>query len=1036
MKTIIRTLLIVLALSATVASAGTSSYVSDPFWMPDPLDPGQPAPDPATPPDTVVPGYWWRDTTNQNAIAQHTEDQFTGAVYEPYGTNKLKAFVYAATGGANVTAVVGTTTWLLVGSGGGKAEANAAKIALQTKYPGISSKKLLGVILTGATPEETWGTTYWRNTFRYNPPFPINASAALTAAAAERSAVGTAITAREDNIYGRVNRRVTSSQMYVDTMGWGPDTYLGAGSMKTYEAEIPFYTGPNVLYSEETTLYVDGNIPVTLIPTSDRDAGLIVWLPNQQILIGDAGRYLPDAGSIHQPSVSIPERIAELDRMIGLAPTIFIPQHGLPISGADVAAAALTAQREALQSIYDQALVRINAGDTIDEAAAAVALPADLAANPYNQELVSTISGIVRNLYHDKLGWFGGETHELASTLTPAAKAAALAYALGGTDALTAAARTAELNARDLAGAEQALYLAEVAYEAAPEDFTAKRVYAQALRKNAFMQKSAQIRNYYLVVAQSLGVETIVTDLAKTGDENVALAFSADDFSGHFFGISGASLQTVKVVSLPLAEHGVLSLAGAPVAAGQEIPLAELDGLAFTPAGDWNGETAFTWNGATGGVYAVTGANVTITIMAMNDAPAVSSPLADVAVDEDALSATYDLAAVFTDVDGDPLTYAAESSNPALVAATLDGAILTLDFQAEQNGQATITVSAADATGEETAAWATDDFLVTVNPVNDAPSAAGQTQLVTAGLARTFTLNYRDVETARADLAVTFSGPAHGTLDTSALPLVTYTAPADYIGPDSFTYTVTDRGDPDGCTPAVPGAPCTGALQAQATVSLDVAENSIKGRVYDDANANGSPDEGEGGVAGVTVRLISLSAGSTVELVSAADGTYAFGSLEPGTYQVRQVLLPGYVQTTPDPADIDLIMGQAVGGVDFGVVQSADLGVTMTADVNDKTIIYTLVVTNNWPAEALEAMLLNVRPHGVSYTSIITNRGACQGGQTVTCEFGPLAAGESATVTIQANRTDKNNPIENTATVTASTFDIVLLNNSATVIVQ
>ena len=102
-------------------------------------------------------------------------------------------------------------------------------------------------------------------------------------------------------------------------------------------------------------------------------------------------------------------------------------------------------------------------------------------------------------------------------------------------------------------------------------------------------------------------------------------------------------------------------------------------------------------------------------------------------------------------------------------------------------------------------------------------------------------------------------------------------------------------------------------------------------------------------------------------------------------------------------------MGQALGGVDFGVVYSADLSVTMTADVNDKTIIYTFVVTNNGPAEALDAVLINVRPHGVSYTSIITTRGACQGGNTVTCEFGALPAGESVTVTIQANRTDKNN---------------------------
>ena len=108
----------------------------------------------------------------------------------------------------------------------------------------------------------------------------------------------------------------------------------------------------------------------------------------------------------------------------------------------------------------------------------------------------------------------------------------------------------------------------------------------------------------------------------------------------------------------------------------------------------------------------------------------------------------------------------------------------------------------------------------------------------------------------------------------------------------------------------------------------------------------------------------------------------------------------------------------------------------MTADVNDKTIIYTFVVTNNGPAEALDAALINVRPHGVSYTSVITTRGACQGGNTVTCEFGTLAAGESVTVTIQANRTDKNNAIENTVTVTASTFDIALGNNSATATVQ
>ena len=47
--------------------------------------------------------------------------------------------------------------------------------------------------------------------------------------------------------------------------------------------------------------------------------------------------------------------------------------------------------------------------------------------------------------------------------------------------------------------------------------------------------------------------------------------------------------------------------------------------------------------------------------------------------------------------------------------------------------------------------------------------------------------------------------------------------------------------------------------------ALGGAENSIKGRVYNDANANGSPDEGETGVAGVTVRLTPLDGSPAVE---------------------------------------------------------------------------------------------------------------------------------------------------------------------------
>jgi len=1036
---------------ASVTFHLTNAPAADPnalasYWMADPLDPGQPAPAADTPPETAVPGWWWRDTTHQNALSQHTADQFTGQVIQVYAdpARSLSVWVYSSRVGSNVTVIMTAHNRIVVGCGGGAAEATQARTAFQVGVPGFVTKADQGVILTDSRPDSYWGCKKWN-------PVRIYANSSFEREVADSQAAGVEKARRTAYADGR-------------SLEWGPQGNVGLGWARSYNPTDPALRPPTHSVPDHWSLLGLGDdVYVALRPLSGDDLAVYLppaigdysdpyrtygsysnfpadpesWGPHSGgavLIAGDqAGRYLPDAGSIAANHAGATELWKwDLGYIGQFDAQRLVMEHGLPIMGPEAVYAALTAQRDALQYVHDQTLAGMNAGLTESEIAATVQLPPELAANPYNQELVSTIPGVVHDVYHSHIGWFGGETPELAGTLTTGARAQVLADLAGGTANLIAAARTAELNARDLAGAEKALYLAYAAYKAAPDDFGAKQVYAQALRKNAYLQKSAQIRNYYLSEALHLGAETIVTGFAKWGDENAVLAFSAAEFSQHFFGISGAALETVKIVTLPPAEHGVLALSGVPAAAGQEIPLAGLDGLTFTPAGDWNGETGFAWNGGAAGAYAAEDAAVTITIAPLNDAPLLSSPLPDVTVDEDAASLTIDLAPVFTDVDGDELSYSVESSNPALVSATLDAATLTLDFQAEQNGAATITVSAADETGQQAAAWATDDFLLTVNPVNDAPWANGQAELVTTGLARTFTLDYGDVEAARADLAVSFSGPSVGTLDTSALPSVTYTAPAGYIGPASFTYTVTDRGDPDGCT----AAPCSGALQAQATVTLDVAENAIRGRAYNDANANSSPDEGETGVAGVTVRLTPLSGSPAVELVTGADGAYAFGSLAPGAYRVRQVLLPGYVQTTPEPADINLAMGQAVGGIDFGVVYSADLSVAMTADVNDRTVIDTFVVTNNGPAEALEAELINVRPHGVSYTTIVTTRGVCQGGNTVTCELGTLAAGESVTVTIQANRTDRNNPIENTVTVTASTFDIALSNNSATVTVQ
>ncbi|HBE70295.1 MAG TPA: hypothetical protein DDW52_19275, partial [Planctomycetaceae bacterium] len=106
----------------------------------------------------------------------------------------------------------------------------------------------------------------------------------------------------------------------------------------------------------------------------------------------------------------------------------------------------------------------------------------------------------------------------------------------------------------------------------------------------------------------------------------------------------------------------------------------------------------------------------TVTVNAVNDAPIVVNPIADVTVDEDANDFTIDLSAVFSDIDSSNLTLSVSNSDTALVSTTLSDNILTLSFVEDQNGSATVTVTADD--GDLTVS---DTFNVVVNPVNDAP---------------------------------------------------------------------------------------------------------------------------------------------------------------------------------------------------------------------------------------------------------------------------------------------------------------------------
>jgi uncharacterized repeat protein (TIGR01451 family) len=133
----------------------------------------------------------------------------------------------------------------------------------------------------------------------------------------------------------------------------------------------------------------------------------------------------------------------------------------------------------------------------------------------------------------------------------------------------------------------------------------------------------------------------------------------------------------------------------------------------------------------------------------------------------------------------------------------------------------------------------------------------------------------------------------------------------------------------------------------------EVPAAAISGRVYADNNNNGRADPGESGLGGVTLVLTGtddLGRPVNITVTTAADGSYSFGDLRPGTYTVTQptqppgtvggITSPGSAGGTATPptnpvstlSGIVLTPGTLAVGNNFGeLVFSPDLRVSKTA---------------------------------------------------------------------------------------------------------
>ena len=294
--------------------------------------------------------------------------------------------------------------------------------------------------------------------------------------------------------------------------------------------------------------------------------------------------------------------------------------------------------------------------------------------------------------------------------------------------------------------------------------------------------------------------------------------------------------------------------------------------LTFTPAADANGSATVTVTAKDTGGTANGGADTsdppqtfTITVTPVNDRPSFTNA-GNQTVGEDA--GPQSVAAWVTSFSAGPANEADQTvlayhivdvSNPALFSFSAGPAVdnagtLTYTPAPNANGSATITITVQDTGGVLNGGVDTSlpqTFTITVKPVNDQPTAHDQSVTTTANTSKVVTLTGSDVETPPANLTFAIvTPPAHGVLAGPA-PNLTYKPETNYNGPDSFTFTVTDRGDPDNC--GAPSTACAAPLaSAPGTVSITVFKNQ--------AIVVARPDEANTSVS--ALHIINLDTGA------------------------------------------------------------------------------------------------------------------------------------------------------------------------------
>jgi alpha-tubulin suppressor-like RCC1 family protein len=398
-----------------------------------------------------------------------------------------------------------------------------------------------------------------------------------------------------------------------------------------------------------------------------------------------------------------------------------------------------------------------------------------------------------------------------------------------------------------------------------------------------------------------------------------------------------------------------------------------------------------------------------VTVSATNDAPVVTNALADLSTAEDAADAIITLGNVFNDIDDDnsAITKAATSSDTSLVTATVNGNTLTLDFQANQSGTATITV-----TGTSNGQSVSDVFTVTVSPVNNAPvvanaladlSAAEDATDATIALGNLF----NDIDDANASITKTVTS-SNASLVTATVNgnVLTLAYQANQSGTATITVTGTSNGQSVSDVLTVTASPVDDApVVANAIADLSAAEDAADATI-DLGNVFNDIDDDN---ASITKAVTSSNASLVTATVNGNTLTVDFQANQSGTATIT-VTGTSNGQSVSDAFDVTVSAMDDAPVV--AMVANALDDLSAAEDVADATI-------------DLANLFNDIDDDNASITKAATSSNASLvtatvNGNTLTLDY---QSNQSGTATITVTGTSNGQAVSDVFTVTVSPMD-------------